>query len=44
LRLAGRGVRARTRLLIVLPGGEGSADFNPFIRWIYHNVLNERRQ
>jgi predicted esterase len=30
------------RLLIVLPGGDGSADFNPFIRRIYKNVLNER--
>jgi predicted esterase len=33
---AGRG------LLIVLPGGDGSADFHPFIRRIYKNVLNER--
>jgi RNA polymerase sigma factor (sigma-70 family) len=30
------------RLLLVLPGGDGSADFNPFIRRIYKNALNER--
>src|SRR5262249_2852170 len=30
------------RLLVVLPGGDGGADFNPFIRRIYKNVLNER--
>lgn len=28
-------------LLIVLPGGEGSADFNPFIRRIYKNALSK---
>jgi RNA polymerase sigma factor (sigma-70 family) len=30
------------RLLVVLPGGDGSADFNPFIRRIHKNALNER--
>jgi RNA polymerase sigma factor (sigma-70 family) len=30
------------RLLVVLPGGDGSADFNPFIRRIHKNVLKER--
>jgi RNA polymerase sigma factor (sigma-70 family) len=30
------------RLLVVLPGGDGSADFNPFIRRIYKNALDER--
>jgi RNA polymerase sigma factor (sigma-70 family) len=30
------------RLLVVLPGGDGSADFNPFIRRIYKTALNER--
>jgi predicted esterase len=29
-------------LLIVLPGGDGSADFQPFVRRIYKNVLNDR--
>ena len=29
-------------LLIVLPGGDGSADFHPFIRWVYKNNLNGR--
>lgn len=29
-------------LLIVLPGGDGSADFNPFVRRIHKNVLNQR--
>lgn len=29
------------RLLIVLPGGDGSADFNPFIRRIYKNALKK---
>jgi RNA polymerase sigma factor (sigma-70 family) len=29
-------------LLIVLPGGDGSADFQPFVRRIYKNVLNAR--
>jgi predicted esterase len=29
-------------LLIVLPGGDGSADFQPFIRRIHKNVLNDR--
>jgi predicted esterase len=29
-------------LLIVLPGGDGSADFQPFIRRIYKHVLNDR--
>jgi predicted esterase len=29
-------------LLIILPGGDGSADFQPFIRRIHKNVLNDR--
>jgi uncharacterized protein (TIGR03067 family) len=29
-------------LLIVLPGGDGSADFNPFILRMYKYVLNDR--
>jgi predicted esterase len=29
------------RLLVVLPGGNGSAAFSPFIRRIYKNVLND---
>ena len=29
-------------LLIVLPGGDGSAKFQPFIRRIHKNVLNDR--
>jgi predicted esterase len=29
-------------LLIVLPGGDGSADFNPFVRRIYKNALNKQ--
>ncbi len=29
-------------LLIVLAGGDGSADFHPFIRRIHKNVLNDR--
>ena len=29
-------------LLIVLPGGDGSAEFQPFIRRIYKNALNDR--
>lgn len=28
------------KLLIVMPGGDGSADFNPFIRRIYKNALD----
>lgn len=30
------------RLLVVLPGGDGSAAFSPFVRRIYQNVLNEK--
>jgi predicted esterase len=30
------------RLLLVLPGGDGSADFTPFVRRIYKNTLSER--
>jgi len=30
------------RLLLVLPGGDGSADFTPFVRRIYKNALNEQ--
>jgi hypothetical protein len=30
------------RLLMVLPGGDGSAEFTPFVRRIYKNALNER--
>jgi predicted esterase len=45
--LIGAGEKAKAppegyRVLIVLPGGDGSADFHPFIRRIYKNVLNER--
>ena len=29
-------------LLLVLPGGDGSEEFSPFVRNIYHNALNER--
>lgn len=29
-------------LLIVLPGGDGSAEFHPFVRRIYKNVLDKR--
>jgi predicted esterase len=29
-------------LLIVLPGGDGSADFQPFIRRVHKNVLSDR--
>jgi predicted esterase len=29
-------------LVVVLPGGDGSADFNPFVRRIYKNALSER--
>jgi predicted esterase len=29
-------------LLIVLPGGDGSAEFQPFVRRIYKNALNKR--
>jgi predicted esterase len=29
------------KLLIVLPGGDGGADFNPFVRRIYQNVLDK---
>lgn len=30
-------------LLLVLPGGDGSAEFNPFIRRIYRNALPEKK-
>jgi len=30
------------RLLLVLPGGDGGADFTPFVRRIYKNALSER--
>ncbi len=30
------------RLLLVLPGGDGSAEFTPFVRRIYKNALNDR--
>jgi len=30
------------RLLLVLPGGSGSADFTPFVRRIHKNALTER--
>lgn len=30
------------KLLIVMPGGDGSADFLPFVQNIYKNVLDER--
>ena len=29
------------KLLLVLPGGNGSADFEPFVKRIYKNALNE---
>ncbi|QDT24770.1 Phospholipase/Carboxylesterase [Gimesia panareensis] len=29
-------------LLIVLPGGDGSADFHPFVKRIYENALNDQ--
>jgi predicted esterase len=29
-------------LLVVLPGGDGSEEFSPFVRNIYHNALSER--
>jgi len=29
------------RLLVVLPGGDGGPDFNPFVRRIHQNALNE---
>jgi predicted esterase len=29
-------------LVVILPGGDGSADFNPFVRRIYKNALSER--
>lgn len=29
-------------LLVVLPGGDGSEEFHPFVRRIYKNVLNNR--
>jgi len=29
------------KLLVVLPGGDGSADFNPFIRRIFKNALRD---
>jgi predicted esterase len=29
-------------LLVVLPGGDGSADFHPFMRRVYKNVLGKR--
>ena len=29
-------------LLVVLPGGDGSADFHPFIKRIFKHALNER--
>jgi serine/threonine protein kinase/predicted esterase len=29
------------KVLVVMPGGDGGADFNPFIRRIYQNALND---
>jgi predicted esterase len=29
-------------LLVVLPGGDGSEEFSPFVRNIYHNALSQR--
>ncbi|HWD38454.1 MAG TPA: dienelactone hydrolase family protein, partial [Fimbriimonas sp.] len=29
------------KLLVILPGGDGSADFNPFIRRVWKNALSE---
>jgi predicted esterase len=44
--LIGGGERTRApnegfRLLIVLPGGDGGPDFNPFVRRIYKHALSE---
>lgn len=36
-----KGVKPR-KLLIVLPGGDGSADFHPFVRRIHKNVLDDK--
>jgi predicted esterase len=30
------------KLLVVLPGGDGSADFNPFLKRIFKNALSEK--
>jgi predicted esterase len=30
------------RLLVILPGGDGSADFHPFVKRIYKNALSDR--
>ncbi len=38
----GKPPAAGSGLLIVLPGGDGSANFQPFIRRIHKNVLNDR--
>jgi predicted esterase len=29
-------------LMVILPGGDGSADFNPFVRRVYKNALSDR--
>jgi RNA polymerase sigma factor (sigma-70 family) len=29
-------------LFVIMPGGDGSADFHPFVKRIYKNALNER--
>ncbi|MHC4912708.1 MAG: hypothetical protein ACYTE5_06850, partial [Planctomycetota bacterium] len=42
---AGEGARVPRRgfgLLIVLPGGDGGADFNPFVKRIYKNSLSKK--
>ena len=41
-RAAGRreGADEGFKLLLVLPGGDGSADFNPFVRRIHKNALD----
>jgi predicted esterase len=30
------------RLLVIMPGGDGSADFHPFVKRIYKNALSDR--
>lgn len=37
--LVGKPAEGTNKLLIVLPGGDGSADFNPFVRRIWKNAL-----
>jgi beta-lactamase regulating signal transducer with metallopeptidase domain/predicted esterase len=39
--LIGKPVATANKLLVVLPGGDGSADFNPFLRRVWKNALPE---